>query len=122
MFLFSITLQDNGVYDLGNETVTSINGILDNQKVIRGATSTYNGIKTISKTYETADNAKEELLEYVIYLIEKEGYLVVKNDESTLEAAKESVDSGKIIYIIIQYTSNEYTVTVKKGEGTLNKY
>ena len=121
--LFSISLKDDGTYTMGNDTVTSINGVLDDKKVISGSTSTENGVKIIQKTYQTDGTVKEELLKYANYLIENEDFLVVTDENGNLEMAKESSDNGEIIYITIEYgTSNEYTVTIKKGQGTLTKY
>lgn len=121
--IFSIALKDDGVYTIGNDTVTSINGVLDNKKVVSGSTSTENGVKVIQKTYQTDGNVKEELLKYANYLIENEEFLVVTDENGNLEMAKESSDNSEIIYITIEYgTSNEYTVTIKKGQGTLTKY
>ena len=122
--LFSISLKDDGTYTMGNDTVTSINGVLDDKKVISGSTSTENGVKIIQKTYQTDGTVKEELLKYANYLIQNEDFLVIADEEGNLEIAKESIDEGDIIYITIEYgnVSDEYTVTIKKGEGTLTKY
>lgn len=122
--VLSIALKDDGTYEIGNDIVTSINGVLDEKKVISGSTSTEDGVKIIQKTYQTDGNVKEELLKYANYLIQNEEFLVIKDEEGNLEIAKESTDKGDIVYITIEYgiISDEYTVTIKKGEGTLTKY
>ena len=120
--VLSSVLKDDGVYKLGSDTITSINGVLDDKKVTGGSSSIENGVNTIVKTYQSDGNVKEELLKYANYLIENVKFLAIKDQAGNLEMAKESVDSGDIVYIIIEYNSSSYTVTVKKGEGTLTKY
>ena len=78
-----------------------------------------------TKTVEyKSDSVQDDLIKYVEYLRTDAGFSLIKEMDlsvvpSTVQLAKESVDEGQVIIIIIDYTLNGYTIKLTKGEGTL---
>ena len=66
----------------------------------------------------------DDIESYINYLT-GEGWAVTQQDGNrsagTVQLSTESVNTGKIILLTMQYGGNKITLTVMKGEGTLNR-
>ena len=116
-------LSDVEEYTLGDDTISSIKSVVEKRKVTSVYTGIKNGITTKSVEYKS-DSVQDDLIKYVEYLRTDAGFSLIKEMDlsvvpSTVQLAKESVDEGQVIIIIIDYTLNGYTIKLTKGEGTL---
>ena len=126
-------LKDEGTYKIGNDTVTSIAGVLGElgaRKVNSIETGIDDGIQTNTYGYKTdpedPTQAAEDLAVYFKYLQNNEGFVSMKAFSGLpyeggveIQLAKNSVDEGKIIILDIEYDATGYTLTFTKGKGTL---
>ncbi len=113
-------------YKLGDDTVKSINAVVNKRKVVSVSSSTSNGVKSKSVEYKSS-TAQGDLMKYVEYLVKDEGFVLTKdidlsNVPATAQLGKESKDAGQILIMTIDYTNFGYTITLQKGEGTLTRY
>ena len=116
-------LSDVKEYTLGDDTISSIKSVVEKRKVTSVYTGIKNGITTKTVEYKS-DSVQDDLIKYVEYLRTDAGFSLIKEMDlsvvpSTVQLAKESVDEGQVIIIIIDYTLNGYTIKLTKGEGTL---
>lgn len=116
-------LSDVEEYTLGDDTISSIKSVVEKRKVTSVYTGIKNGITTKTVEYKS-DSVQDDLIKYVEYLRTDAGFSLIKEMDlsvvpSTVQLAKESVDEGQVIIIIIDYTLNGYTIKLTKGEGTL---
>ncbi len=116
-------LSDVEEYTLGDDTISSIKSVVEKRKVTSVYTGIKNGITTKTVEYKS-DSVQDDLIKYVEYLRTDAGFSLIKEMDlsvvpSTVQLAKESVDEGQVIIIIIDYTLNGYTIKLNKGEGTL---
>ena len=116
-------LSDVEEYTLGDDTISSIKSVVEKRKVTSVYTEIKNGITTKTVEYKS-DSVQDDLIKYVEYLRTDAGFSLIKEMDlsvvpSTVQLAKESVDEGQVIIIIIDYTLNGYTIKLTKGEGTL---
>ena len=116
-------LSDVEEYTLGDDTIRSIKSVVEKRKVTSVYTGIKNGITTKTVEYKS-DSVQDDLIKYVEYLRTDAGFSLIKEMDlsvvpSTVQLAKESVDEGQVIIIIIDYTLNGYTIKLNKGEGTL---
>lgn len=113
-------------YKIGSDTIKSIKAIVEKRQVVSVSTKTGNGVTT--KTIEYKSNTvQEDLLKYTNYLRYEAGFGVIKEMDlkvipSTFALAQSSNDAGKVVVMTIDYNSFGYTITIQKGEGTLNRY
>lgn len=113
-------------YKLGNDTIRSIKSVVEKRQVNAVSTATSNGITTNKIEYKS-DTVQDDLLKYTQYLRGEGGFYLTKDMNLTVipskvELAKMSNDSGKLIMMTIDYDTTGYTITIQKGEGTLNTY
>lgn len=113
-------------YELGNDTVKSVKAVVDKRDVSAVSTATKNGIKTKKITYQS-DTVQDDLIKYVQYLRGEGGFDLTRDMNLSqipgiVQLGKESEDAGKILIMTIEYDRNEYTVTLEKGKGNLNRY
>ena len=116
-------LSDVEEYTLGDDTISSIKSVVEKRKVTSVYTGIKNGITTKTVEYKS-DSVQDDLIKYVEYLRTDAGFSLIKEMDlsvvpSTVQLAKESVDEGQVIIIIIDYTLNGYTIKLTKGERTL---
>ena len=108
---------------MGDDTISSIKSVVEKRKVTSVYTGIKNGITTKTVEYKS-DSVQDDLIKYVEYLRTDAGFSLIKEMDlsvvpSTVQLAKESVDEGQVIIIIIDYTLNGYTIKLTKGERTL---
>lgn len=113
-------------YKLGNDTIKSIKAIVEKRQVVSVSTKTSNRITTKTIEYKS-DNVQDDLLKYTEYLRNEEGFSLTKDMDlsvipSTVELGKNSKDTGNLNMMTIDYNSFGYTITIKKGKGTLTMY
>lgn len=113
-------------YKLGDDTIKSIEAVVEKRDVTSVSTEIHDGIKTKSIKYQS-DSVQEDLITYVQYLRDEGGFSLLKDMDlsqipSAVHLGKTSIDPGKLIIIIIDYDAFGYTVTLQKGEGTLTIY
>lgn len=113
-------------YKLGNDTIKSIKAVVEERQVTSVSAEMSNGITTKKIEY-TSNTVQNDLLKYTQYLRNEAGFSLTKDMDlsvtpSTVELAKTSNDSGKLIMMTIDYNSFGYTIIIQKGEGTLTMY
>ena len=113
-------------YKLGNDTVKSIKAVVEKRKVYSVSKEKNKGDITKVIGYKS-DSFQDDLIKYTQYLTKEGGFTLTKDMDlevvpSTVELAKTSVDSGKVVTMMIEYDSKGYTITIKKYEGTLQLY
>jgi len=127
-------LKDDGTYELGKDSITSMSGALGVERKMNGISAeTKNGVQTNIYEYLTDPNdntqAANDVAVYFQYLLDNDGFLSMKAFNGLpyeggveMQFAKSSVDEGKIIILDIEYNEKGYTLTFTKGTGTLNEY
>lgn len=113
-------------YKIGNDTIKSIKSIVEKRQVVSVSTKASNGVTTKTIEYKS-DTVQDDLLKYTQYLRNEGGFALTKDMDlreipSTVQLGKNSNDDGKIVLMTIDYNSFGYTITIQKGEGTLNRY
>ncbi len=113
-------------YILGNDIIKSVKAVVAEREVTGVSSGTSNGVSKKSVSYKS-DSVYDDLVAYAGYLRGDLGFKVTKDYDlsvspSTIELAKESVDAGQILYVIINYDNLGYTVTINKGAGSLTAY
>ena len=126
-------LKDDGTYELGKDSITSMSGALGEERKMNGVSAeTKNGVQTNIYKYQTDPNdttqAANDVAVYFQYLLENDGFLSMKAFDGLpyeggveMQFAKKSVDKGKIIILDIVYNEKGYTLIFTKGEGTLEE-
>lgn len=105
-------------YDLGSDQISSVKAVLGVRNINRVSTSNNNGI--ITKLYEYRSNTStEDIEQYIAYLTENEGFILTSLNNNQQVYAKESNDKGKLLLLDITNNGFGFTLTIKKGEGTL---
>ena len=113
-------------YELGNDKIPSIKYVLgDVRKISNTSTSISGG--TTQKEYlynEPGRDQGEEMSDYLTYLREKEGFLLLTDVDFTQPAAwvkvgRNSVDSGYEIIVQIEYDATGYYIICIKQPGEI---
>lgn len=109
-------------YTIGGESFQAITGVVGPRKVTSIHTSIENGVTTKSYLYHT-ENAQEDMRKYETYLLSEGGFAPIygkmEGGNGNVQYGKQSEESGKILYITIEFTPFNYTVSIQKGEGYL---
>lgn len=105
-------------YKFGNDTIKSIEAVVEKTQVISLSTEVSNGVTTKTIRYKS-DNVQKDLLKYIQYLRNEGGFSLTKDMDlnvipSTVELAKTSSDTENLIIMTIDYNSFEYTITIQK--------
>ncbi len=110
-------------YKLGDDTIASIVAIVGKRDVNSVSTNTQNDVttKTIKCKSATVQN---DLMDYTQYLRNEAGFILTADMDltvvpSSVQLAKQSTETGKIIVMTIDYDAFGYTITIQKGVGTL---
>ena len=126
-------LKDEGTYDIGGDTVTSIGGVLGEpgkRKMTNKSTATSGGVNTYEYHYATdpddPEQAANDVGKYFQYLQDNDGFISTKAFSGLpygggveIQAARQSADEGKVIILDIEYNQKGYTLIFTKGAGTL---
>ncbi len=125
-FVFTGNTANADEYKLGSDTIKSIKAVVEKRQVTSVSTEIKNGVSTKEIEYKS-NNVQDDLMKYVQYLRNDGGFSLTKEmnlyeSPSSVELCKESNDTGKIIMMTIDYNSFGYTITIRKGEGTLTMY
>ena len=127
LLLVSINNAKNAdEYILGNDIIKSVKAVVAEREVTGVSSGTSNGVSKKSVSYKS-DSVYDDLVAYAGYLRGDLGFKVTRDYDlsvspSTIELAKESVDAGQILYVVINYDNFGYTITISKGAGSLNVY
>ena len=113
-------------YNIGNDKITSITKVVGKRKVSRISTHKSKGVATKEYQYINIKDTRSDIDTYVNEL-KKDNYINTTNIDltrrsGTIELATYSVDSDNIIIIDISYNLNSYTITIKKGPGSIQSY
>lgn len=110
-------------YDFGPDSIASVNSVVGERTVTAAQSGTGTGGTYREFTYESA-TVSEDLIAYLIDgLLAQDWYALVDFNLTELpgkaQLAKESLDSGQIIIMDVNYDRGSYTIRLTKGEGTL---
>lgn len=117
-FVFSImnTIQMEEYVSFNKDKISSIYSVVGEKKLCSVNSSEYNGEHTIIYEYCDYSLTINEFNVYKDYLIENENFKEIDSYEDVL-IVKESVESGMIIEVIIDYDS--FTIIYGKKFGNL---
>lgn len=113
-------------YTLGDDKIISITSIVGERKTNNISTKKSGGIITKKYTYVNVSNTKSDISKYAQEL--KNNNFVnttdidLSKDDGTISLASSSIDSDNIIIITISYDLDSYTITLKKGKGSIQPY
>lgn len=122
LFLFaSCKTNYETFYEIGNDTVSSVYKItsLEIKPKIEKFEDNY------IYTFKNDTNALYNSVKYANYLWKNEGYYITEHNDfgkenGSVELAKRSIDSNKVIRINIRsYTNNSFDVIISLVNGTL---
>lgn len=111
--------QKADYYEMGKDSIPSVKAVVGERKIASVSKAITNGVTKHTYGY-LSQSAETDVLEYSSYLVEQAGFAVTdlgQKDAPVL--ARTSVEDGKVVLVIIEYTASEYYVTLQKGEGTL---
>ena len=127
MIIKSINKVSNAdYYNIGNDKITSIAKVVGKRKINKVSTHRSKGVTTKEYQYVDIKDTRSDIDKYIEQL-RKDNYISTSNIDltrrsSTIELATYSIDSTKIIIINISYDLNSYTITIKKGPGSIQPY
>lgn len=111
-------------YDFGNDSIPSITSVVGSRKANGVETGTSSGTQYRIFKYGS-DDPVSDIQEYIDYLQDR-GWLVTaidsSSDSGTVQVGIDSLDSGKILLVTIDYKTSSYEVKAEKMEGTLTRY
>ncbi len=113
-------------YTFGNDVIRSVKAVVEKRDVTGVSSGIENGVSVKEITYKS-NTVQQDLITYTQYLRNEGGFKLTKDmnltiSPSTVYLAKQSVESGKIILMNIEYDDLGYKIIMKKGVGTLNAY
>ncbi len=119
--------QKADTYEVGGEEIASVKLALGEERQVTGvSSSTENGVSKYAVTYAVIGGSPgEDMLEYVTYLQEEEGFLrmtdydFTKPTGSAIQLGREAQEDGYLLVVQIDYDREGYTVTAMRGKGTL---
>lgn len=110
-------------YEIGGETVKTVNSVVGERTVTGVETSTTNGVPQKQYTYES-DSVFDDLLAYTQYLQNNDWIVSQDYDLSvtpgTAQLAKNSSEDGKVLVLAVAYEGDKYAIKLTKTEGTIN--
>ena len=113
-------------YEIGSDKVPSVKLILGEVRdVISVNTSTGNGVTTKAIGYKVEENQSAEMEKYAMALMSSHSFYSTNDFDFSgstgkgFEFSRVSDEDGFIIILSIDYDSDGYTITLKRGEGTL---
>ncbi len=114
-------------YTLGDDKFPSITAVVGSRNLVETTSTTENEIVIKKYHYTKIKNVMTDLYQYIGYLMQSLNYVNTTaydlNEESgIIQLGNESTTSGYVINIIIEYNTDEYTITIKKVPGTLTRY
>jgi len=111
---------------MGKDEVPSVRYVLGADREITGVSnSVEDGISIKVVQYRASENPSEDMRRYVQALTDSYGFYNFNGEDFSgdqgidFEYAKVSVESGYVIVVRIDYDSNGYTITYKRGLGSL---
>ncbi|MCL1913537.1 MAG: hypothetical protein FWG10_06625 [Eubacteriaceae bacterium] len=113
-------------YKLGKDRIPSIKLVCGERESGKIEKSASGGITTITIEH-TSGNPVDDLLKYTNRLTSIEDFVFTTEfnptaSQGSIQLATDSVDNGKIILIDFDYGDTGYTITIRKGKGTLSRF
>ncbi|MGI6175669.1 MAG: hypothetical protein ACOYJC_05840 [Christensenellales bacterium] len=109
-------------YEIGGESVPSINSVAGEREVIGVESSTSNGVPSKQYTYASA-SVYDDLWAYVQKLMD-EGWLVtqdinLKTVPGSGQLGRPALEEGQILLLSFTYEDGKYAIKVTKAKGTI---
>ena len=119
------TAEKLEAYEVGGESIPSINSVIGKRSVNGVASGIENGMSYKSYNYKS-DTVTEDLMTYIFELMEEHGFIPIvdfnlENISGVGQVAREAGD-GEILIVEFAYESKSYKIKIMKGEGTLTFY
>lgn len=113
-------------YTIGEDKIISITNVVGKRKINSISTKKEKGITIKKYTYIDVDDVKSDIEKYVDDL-KNNNYITTSNidlskDNNNISLATYSIDENNIIIINIAYDLESYTITIKKGKGSIQPY
>jgi len=117
---------DADFFKIGKDEVPSVKYILGETRNIASVNSSVSGGVTEKViVYKTESNQNNEMYEYASALTNYHGYYALNDNDFTgsngtgFQFAAHSVENGYVVIVRIDYNTSGYTLTIKRGTGTL---
>ena len=112
-------------YEVGGESIPSINSIIGKRSVNGVASGIENGMSYKSYNYKS-DTVTEDLMTYVFELMGEHGFIPIvdfnlEDFPGVGQVARESGDD-EILIVQFEYESSGYEIKIIKGKGALTFY
>jgi len=118
---------DKDYFEIGADRVPSVKYVLGDAPGISSfSNSKSGGVEQVVVQYKAADDPAGDMKEYTSVLISKYGFYSVNGFDFSdsrgrdIQFAKESDEDGYVVMVTIDYSTSGYTLTIARGEGTLN--
>ena len=118
---------DKDFFEIGGDKVPSVKHVLDEKRSISGvSTSKSGGVEKMVIEYKVKEDQAADMKEYAEALMADFDFYSVSNFDFSgtrgkdIQLAKESDKKGFIVIVDIDYNTSGYTLTISRGEGTLN--
>jgi len=103
----------------GDDTITTLHKVTGETKLTGISTEITSTKETKIYEYEQDAVTKDEIIEYAQYLYDNEDYYIITNESTEIVIAKNSVDTGKAIYVDIIFENGLATITYTKKTGNI---
>ena len=108
----------------GGDTIPTVYAIVGERKVsgYHTGTNRSGGVttRTVEISYQAGVISEEDLELYIETLIERHNFLITRAfNGNTMQIGKESVDSGKILVVEVNFSDLGTVFTYTKADGTL---
>jgi len=114
---------------MGRDEIPSIKAVVGKRDVQSSSATDSGGVMTTTLVYQTkvANQSADDISAYIKHLTDRHGFISladmapseVYTNGYTVQLAKESLDSGKIIVCTMDFANAGYTLVYRKGVGTI---
>lgn len=125
-FKFMNNYKSIDYYEFENDKVIAITKVVGKRNISSMSVKKDKNITTKIYKYTNVKNTKSDIDNYIQEL-KKDNYINtmdidLSRDNGNVELATYSVDKNKVIIIDISYNINSYTITIKKGNGSIQSF
>ncbi len=113
-------------YEIGEDRVPTVLLALGEEREMTGASvSTSGGVRTQQYTYAVNVWQGEDMLRYATYLRENDGFAFTTDADfnrsigEAIQLMREAEEDGYVLVVQLDYDGLGYTVSVMRGEGTV---
>jgi len=118
---------DADSFKFGKDEIASVKAVVGRREMSKFETKISGGLTVGTFVYKDVEDVQKDLLEYVNYLRNREGFSVtvaydLSASSGSFQLAKPSVEEGKVIILDVDYTKTGFSLVFTKGEGTFEAF